>query len=201
MTVYFAQPTGQPLDPIKIGFTTNAEERRAHLARFHKCEMTFLATCNGGRRLERALHEIFAHHRISGEWFEPCDDLLRLVDDVRRNGEDALPQIDEVAVVQPGVRVELIRDEASDIVKALGGIHGSKKEQIARAAEKAGLSETIVERLRYKKSERIYADIMDTLRIALANQMDAVCGADLLALKRHVARLRLTQPGLRVVAA
>lgn len=190
--IYFVQPAGQPVDPIKIGYTDGLDRRIVELERQHGRSMVVLATCRGGRRLERALHEVFAHFRVSGEWFEPSDDVLRLIEDVRLNGADALPQIDEVEQPAEGIRVDLIRDEASELVRALGGIEGSAKDQNRRAASKAGLSVTLVERLRYKKSDRIYADIMDALRTAMANEMDAVTSADLFALKRHVARLRLT---------
>jgi uncharacterized protein YlaN (UPF0358 family) len=198
MAVYFVQPAGAPVEPIKIGFTEGLERRVIELERQHSCKIAVLAVSTGGRRLERALHEIFAHYRVSGEWFEPADDILRLIDDIRRNGADALPQIDEVKVLPVGVRSDLLREEAAEIVRVLGGIDGCAKEQNQRAAEKTGLSFTQIERLRWKKC-RIYADVMDTIRIALANEVDAVTSADLFALKRYVAQLRRTTPTNRLV--
>lgn len=64
------------------------------------------------------------------------------------------------------VRVEVIQSEMASAVRFLGG-EGSAKEQITRAARAAGLSITVVERLRWKKIKRVPADIADTIREAV----------------------------------
>jgi hypothetical protein len=199
VSVYFVQPAGQPVDPIKIGFTDHSSKRFAELERQYGCSMNVLAMCNGGRRLEKTLHSLFETNRVSGEWFEPVDDILRLIEDINLNGADALPVIAE-AIETEGIRVALIKDEAAEIVRVLGGRSGSALEQVNIAAAKTGLSHSVIERLRYKKSDRIYADIMDTLRLVLSNEMDAVTAADVFAIKRHLARLRL-QPrlGMKII--
>lgn len=194
MSVYFAQPAASSVEPIKIGFTENWDRRVVELERQHQREMRLLALSNGGRRLERALHEIFSPYNVAGEWFEPCDDILRLIEDIRVNGPKALPALTEEPAPVESVRVELVREEAERIVRLLGGTTGSAKEQVAQAAAKTGLSHTQIERLRYRKVERIYADIMDCLRTVMANEVDAVTSSDLFAIKRHIARLKLTTP-------
>lgn len=201
MTVYFAQPKGMPVDPIKIGFTGGLDRRIVELERQYGCEMNLLASCNGGRRLERALHEVFSPYRVHGEWFEPVDDLFRLIDDIRVNGSGALPTVREDQPAEESIRVNLLKDEASELVRSLGGYKGTAKEQVLLAAAKTGLSPTQVERLRYKKIDRIYADVMDAIRTAMASEMDAITSADLFALKRHIAGLKLTTPTNRIVRA
>lgn len=64
-------------------------------------------------------------------------------------------------------RVEVIQSEMASAVRFLGG-EGSAKEQITRAARAAGLSITVVERLRWRKVKRVPADIADTIREAVS---------------------------------
>lgn len=69
--------------------------------------------------------------------------------------------------------VEAIRNEMSASVKALGG-EGNVLSQVYRASRLTGLSETVVERLRWKKIRRVPTDISDAVRIALENYNEAM---------------------------
>lgn len=60
-------------------------------------------------------------------------------------------------------RVQCIREEMASGVRFLGG-PGTAKEQNWKAARITGLSQTIIERLRWKKIKRIPADIVDCVR-------------------------------------
>lgn len=75
--IYFLQaPNGE----IKIGYTHNIVQRqRAIESKMHiKCSL--LAVRDGGRDEERAAHQMFAAHRLHGEWFSPASDVLAFVD-------------------------------------------------------------------------------------------------------------------------
>ncbi len=63
-------------------------------------------------------------------------------------------------------RVEVIQSEMASAVRFLGG-EGSAKEQITKAARAAGLSVTVVERLRWRKIKRVPADVADCIREAV----------------------------------
>lgn len=70
--VYYVQ-RGDGL--IKIGFTTNWQQRFPSLKREHG-PLDLLATHKGGRRAEGVQHERFKEHRVVGEWFYPAPELL-----------------------------------------------------------------------------------------------------------------------------
>ncbi|WP_454175367.1 GIY-YIG nuclease family protein [Gordonia sputi] len=65
--VYYLQFNGR----IKIGFTTNLEERLRAIP-----HDTVLAVEPGGCDIERKRHRQFRQHRVVGEWFEPSEKLL-----------------------------------------------------------------------------------------------------------------------------
>lgn len=64
------------------------------------------------------------------------------------------------------MRAELITLEMSEAVRLLGGA-GSAKEQNYRASRLTGLSQTVIERLRWRKMKRVPADIADMVREAV----------------------------------
>lgn len=75
--VYFIQQgtTG----PIKIGHSLDPASRLASLQTAHHERLRILFTEPGGRDDEAALHERFARCRISGEWFEPTEEVLSYI--------------------------------------------------------------------------------------------------------------------------
>ncbi|MER6332639.1 GIY-YIG nuclease family protein [Streptomyces sp. NPDC001034] len=66
------------LDAVKIGTTTDVAKRISSMQTGLPLTLSVLWTCEGGRSLERALHEEFRAYRQRGEWF----DLTRLGDPV-----------------------------------------------------------------------------------------------------------------------
>lgn len=64
------------------------------------------------------------------------------------------------------MRAELIVDEMASAVRLLGG-DGPALQQNNRAARAAGMPVTIIERLRWKKIRRPFADIADRVRAAV----------------------------------
>lgn len=82
--VYFIQQ-GES-GSIKIGYSKNPAQRLATLQTGHSEPLHMRAMAPGSMAQERALHDRFAHLRVSGEWFRPGEDLvayMRLVADRR----------------------------------------------------------------------------------------------------------------------
>lgn len=82
--VYFIQQGDS--GAIKIGCSKNPTQRLQGLQTGHSEALRLLTCAVGSQAQERALHDRFAHLRVSGEWFRPAEDLLayiRLVNDRR----------------------------------------------------------------------------------------------------------------------
>lgn len=82
--VYFIQQGDS--GAIKIGCSKNPTQRLQGLQTGHSEPLRLLTCAMGSQAQERALHDRFAHLRVSGEWFRPAEDLLayiRLVNDRR----------------------------------------------------------------------------------------------------------------------
>lgn len=82
--VYFIQQGDS--GAIKIGCSKNPTQRLAGLQTGHSEALRLLTCAVGSQAQERALHDRFAHLRVSGEWFRPAEELLayiRLVNDRR----------------------------------------------------------------------------------------------------------------------
>lgn len=73
--VYFIKPIGFD-SPIKIGCTTNIQERFAGLSLQSPWPLEILATIEGGLTVERQFHTKFLSSRLRGEWFVSSPDLL-----------------------------------------------------------------------------------------------------------------------------
>lgn len=56
-------------DMIKIGWSTNVDERLRTMQPHSPVTLVLLATVRGGVALEQQLHERFKKHRAHGEWF------------------------------------------------------------------------------------------------------------------------------------
>ncbi len=77
--IYFFQ--GKSGGPIKIGLSVDPVQRANAIT--YPEPLVILATMPGGRREEAALHSRFAHLRLEREWFEPSDELLALIEEVK----------------------------------------------------------------------------------------------------------------------
>jgi len=74
--VYFIQSDN---GPIKIGIAFHVGTRLKELQTSHPHALQCLAWCPGGRKAEKMLHWRFRRFHLRGEWFTPCDDLLRII--------------------------------------------------------------------------------------------------------------------------
>jgi hypothetical protein len=76
--VYFIQQ--QDKGPIKIGMAKSIRARIDGLQTASPVPLRFLGYVDGGRQKEVELHQRFAVHRKSGEWFEPAAELLDFIE-------------------------------------------------------------------------------------------------------------------------
>jgi hypothetical protein len=85
--IYFIQSVDG--GPIKIGFSTKLKQRFEQIQRTSPTELRVLASIPGEMKFELHLHEKFKHARVRSEWFEPSDDLLSYIAEVRCGNFDA----------------------------------------------------------------------------------------------------------------
>ncbi len=78
--VYFIQEKAR--GSIKIGISESPQERLAMLKTGSAHELVLLGVMQGGMKKEAELHERFAAHRISGEWFNVAilDDVMEIIE-------------------------------------------------------------------------------------------------------------------------
>ena len=75
--------------PIKIGVSANVGRRKYEIQTGHEEKLSVLLVVDqAGEITERNLHKRFAQHRKVGEWFEPCDELLALIERLRSDQPD-----------------------------------------------------------------------------------------------------------------
>lgn len=100
--IYFIGIKGEADGPIKIGKTSNLEQRlAAHQVSNHK-ELELLAFVECPRPIEEWIHKLFADDKIRGEWFKQSERLLALMEAASK-GEDALYDFMELSPFAKGV--------------------------------------------------------------------------------------------------
>jgi hypothetical protein len=78
MPVYFTQPIDG--GPVKIGHARDVPARIKQLEAHYGVPLAVLATMDGGRKEERAIHERFSAHRFGRtEQFRPAADLMAFI--------------------------------------------------------------------------------------------------------------------------
>lgn len=130
---------------IKIGFSTDIDKRLAGLWHAVPGGISLIATMLGTPEAETWAHRKFAHLRISGEWFRPENDLLEFIEEVKRIGNEVLPdhmRADEIELAPKLPTDEQVKEEArfyveqiAKPVKADDRIH----EILDRASKRTGL--------------------------------------------------------------
>jgi hypothetical protein len=79
--IYFIR--SHRMGAIKIGFATDVEKRMRSLKTAIAGDIELLGTVAGNVDDERALHDRFSAYRISGEWFEPADEIITHIGGLR----------------------------------------------------------------------------------------------------------------------
>ena len=88
--IYVIQIEGD--GPVKIGHTHGSPSNRlAHIRSSSPFKMSLIASFQGDLSMEAGLHARFAAHRIRGEWFEPCEDILTMC---RSTGIHAVSEVE-----------------------------------------------------------------------------------------------------------
>lgn len=75
--VYFIRANGK--GAVKIGYATDVKSRLSGLQTSHRHKLAVVGVISGSRQDEKDFHKRFAHHRISGEWFNCKGDLLEFL--------------------------------------------------------------------------------------------------------------------------
>lgn len=77
MYIYFVEDPREGF--IKIGFASDPLARLSGLQISNPYPLKLLGVARAARADEHTLHEIFAEHRVQGEWFLPHEDITGLV--------------------------------------------------------------------------------------------------------------------------
>lgn len=89
MSVYFITCRDQGI--CKIGYAQNPKARRSSLQTAFPSKLVLEATIPGSAEVERGLHQRFAEHRLSGEWFTITDELDAFIKDAASSVVVSLP--------------------------------------------------------------------------------------------------------------
>lgn len=76
MPVYFLQRGSD--GPVKIGFATDVKDRVKTLQIASPERLRVIRQIKGNIAVERWLHKNFKKHRLNGEWFSFCDEMLTI---------------------------------------------------------------------------------------------------------------------------
>jgi len=135
--VYFLQQ--DVTNAVKIGYTATVrgvQQRLNDLQVGSPYKVRALCHTPGDRLVERELHEYFKSHRLAGEWFSPCDELMTFIAKlVEQRGADPL------LIVLAG---HLRRRRPRGVIERKGRWYYRPTKQLQRARRAAqGLPETI----------------------------------------------------------
>jgi hypothetical protein len=131
--IYFIQRVSD--SAVKIGCSTNIDQRLWALVTEHKVKMSVLGVMEGDRVTEREMHTLFRNSWLRGEWFNPTDDLLDFIDK-NTSAHERQPQrgrktsksrlLRRLTDAKPGIRRRAIEtlclkwpDDAGDLIKPL----------------------------------------------------------------------------------
>lgn len=159
--VYFAQAES---GPIKIGFSTNPSRRIANIQTTLPERLVLIAAVRGTMRTELFFHHRLAAHNITGEWFQPHDDVLQAIWLVQTRGEESVPAecraTGEDAAPAEIVMLDDFVEVCRDYCIAIAGPRvGDEKihDLITRCAEITGLRRPTIRRIWYREHGAIHA--------------------------------------------
>lgn len=156
--IYFVGTEG---GPIKIGKAKNVKARLAGIQTGSPYKLEILGVMMGRESLEGALHKRFSKHRLEGEWFARCDEILEFIANHTLASEFAyLKRLDDDAGVQT-LKEELSRRNAE--LKKRMKMEERERVQAARKAVVKRLSRLITEMVVGAWAEQVVA-IRDIVR-------------------------------------
>lgn len=128
MFVYFARAVDG--GPIKIGRASSPTMRLAQLQAMSPVPLEIIGLCRGGSLEENHLHRKFAKQRQHGEWFEPCEELLKLVEGLPKSeDEENIPSFEQEQM--PVVEMYV----AGYTMGEIGSVFGVSKQRIHQILE------------------------------------------------------------------
>ena len=77
--IYFIQMC-PPIGPIKIGIAKDIKNRLLSLQTGSPYDLKLLYYFNGDINYEKELHRYWDYYRMNGEWFHPCDGILKFIE-------------------------------------------------------------------------------------------------------------------------
>ena len=86
--IYFVQQGDD--GPVKIGWSYDPKNRIDQLQTANPAKLCLLGSYPGSEGDERELHKSLSKHRVRGEWFKPCDEVMAYA-----TGEEDLPRAPE----------------------------------------------------------------------------------------------------------
>lgn len=78
--VYFIRAKGVSL--VKIGYSSNPEQRLRNLQTSCPHQLDILATLPGSQQTEADIHKKFGHLRMNGEWFRLTSELFAFIGEI-----------------------------------------------------------------------------------------------------------------------
>lgn len=167
--VYFIQSGAD--GPIKIGYTANLEGRLAAMSTASPVDLRVLAAVPGNARAERFVHDAVASSRRRAEWFSPTEEVLRLIEDVRRYGAGVFPPGCEASRKtsnelerQRNQEILLVCQEYVRCIAYPRGLDETKSDIFARVARTTGISARMIKSVWYGEDASISAFVLLTLR-------------------------------------
>ena len=76
--IYFIQS----LDKIKVGYTTDIEQRKKSLTIGNPHGLVVIGTIKGTKEHESKIHRKLKDHHVSGEWFNDNSDVRKYIEDI-----------------------------------------------------------------------------------------------------------------------
>jgi hypothetical protein len=145
--IYFARIAGTE-GPIKIGCSLYPKGRCKQLSCDLSAKVEVIAAAPGDFLLERNLHLKFAKYRVSdpptregrkkpaagaSEWFEPCAQLLELIETVKRTGKI------ELSLEECRERAIAARYKGGESLKQIGDSYGITRERVRQILDSIGV--------------------------------------------------------------
>jgi hypothetical protein len=166
---------GQERGPIKIGWACDPDVRLAPILRSCPYPARLLIAIDGTKSDEHKLHEMLADYQLNGEWFEPAEAVVELVDQIVE--AEALPfeSIPFSGTKHPATppKTEAMRAEMADMIRRVivADVGERTTLQMHRIAEVTGLTFGQVWRIWYGRGSIEHYDTVK--RHALLNDREA----------------------------
>ena len=162
--------------PIKIGFTSNVDQRIAHLRVQTIHPIVFLHVLPGTRGHEKTLHTLLSDHRVKGEWFADCGPVRDLMAAVQANGWDGIePVSGRVRTSDP------YTINAQELASLIMRVSPSRDSTVRHLEDLYGVPTGLLWTLKYRPMQSIspsqYVAVIIGTKRALADAFEALASS------------------------